>query len=151
VLSFIDCVAPPNNGFRLGDEAVRAAARLLRRVHDLTEGTAFAAGAEVACHRNLSQPIFIFGDGIPVAIIDWDSTQPGSRLDNVADFLWAFVHPAVYGEGEPAARILRVASDAYGWSGEGVADAMLEVVERFQSVAAGDRGAEAWAAAELDS
>jgi hypothetical protein len=28
---------------------------------------------------------------------------PGVRLANFADFLWAFGHPAVYGDGEPAA------------------------------------------------
>lgn len=65
ILSFIDGFAPPHNGFRLSQEGVRAGARLVRRVHDLTEGTEFAAGSEVACHRNLSQPNFIFRDMIP--------------------------------------------------------------------------------------
>ncbi len=69
---------------------------------------------------------------IPVAIIDWDGTRPGTRLSNFAEFLWAFVHPAVYGDGEPAARILRVAADAYGWSGPGLVNAMLTTVRNFQ-------------------
>jgi hypothetical protein len=54
ILSFIDGFAPPHNGFRLSEEGVRAGARLIRRVHDLTEGTEFAAGSEVAWHPNLS-------------------------------------------------------------------------------------------------
>jgi phosphoenolpyruvate-protein kinase (PTS system EI component) len=69
-------------------------------VHDLTEGTEFAAGSEVACHPNLSQPNFIFRDMIPVAIIDCDGTCPGTRVANFAEFLWAFVHPAVYFSGD---------------------------------------------------
>src|SRR5262249_16920964 len=143
VLTFMDGYAPPHNGFRLADEAVRAGARLVRRVHDLTEGTEFAAGAEGACHLNLSQPNFVFRDGVPVAIIDWDSTRPGWRLEKFADFLWAFVHPAVYGDGEPAAHKLRVAVDAYGWSGPGLVDAMLATVRHFRDVvAAGDRDTE---------
>ncbi len=77
ILSFIDGFAPPHNGFRLSEEGVRAGARLIRRVHDLTQGSEFAAGSEVACHPNLSQPNFIFRDMIPVAIIDWDGTCPG--------------------------------------------------------------------------
>jgi aminoglycoside phosphotransferase (APT) family kinase protein len=81
-------------------------------MHDLTEGIEFAAGSEVACHRNLSQPNLIFRDMIPVAIIDWDTTVPGTRLANFADFLWAFVHPGMCGNGEPAAHMLRVAADA---------------------------------------
>ena len=86
----------------------------------------------------------------PVAIIDWDGTKPGSRRSNLADFLWAFVHPAVYGEREPAVRMLEVAVDAYGWSGDGLTDAMLVVVRDFQRVVQGDHRAMEWAAGELD-
>jgi hypothetical protein len=149
ILTFIEGFAPPHNGFRLSEEGVRAGAQLVRRVHDLTEGTAFAAGSEVACHPNLSQPNFIFRDMIPVAIIDWDGTRPGTRLANLAGFLWAFVHPAVYGEGEPAACMLRAAADAYGWSGDGLVDSMLAAVRSFQTVVDGDAGAMEWGAAEL--
>jgi hypothetical protein len=155
ILSYIDGFAPRHNGYRLGEEAVRAGARLLRSVHDLTEGTEFAAGSEVACHPSLSQPNFIFRargpDTLPVAIIDWDGTVPGTREANLGALLWAFVHPAVYGEGEPAARMLRVAADAYGWSGSGdpLVEAMLSEVRGFQAIVAGDQGAMDWAAAEL--
>ena len=131
VLSYIDGFAPPHNGLRLSEEAVRAGARLVRAVHDLTEGTRFAAGSEVACHPNLSQPNFVFRDVVPVAIIDWDGTQPGSRVANLGDFLWAFVHPAMYGDGEPAARMLRAAVDEYGCDGAGLVDAMLDAVRGF--------------------
>ncbi|HSR85628.1 MAG TPA: hypothetical protein VLM11_15755 [Streptosporangiaceae bacterium] len=131
ILSFIEGFAPPHNGFELTEEAVRAGARLVRRVHDLTAGTEFATGSEVACHPNLAQQNFVFRDMIPVAIIDWDGTHPGTRLANFADFLWAFVHPAVYGDGEPAARMLQVAASAYGWTGGGLADAMVATVRDF--------------------
>jgi hypothetical protein len=155
ILSFIDGFAPPHNGFRLPEAGVRAGARLLRRVHDLTAGTEFAAGSEVACHPSLSQPNFIFRgrglDMIPVAIIDRDGTHPGTRVANFAAFLWAFVHPAMYGEGEPAARMLCAAADAYGWSGSaaGLVAAMLTEVRDFQAIVDGDQGAMDWAAAEL--
>jgi hypothetical protein len=134
ILTFIEGFAPPHNGFRLTEEAVAAGARVVRQVHDLTAGTEFAAGSEVACHPNLSQPNFIVRDMIPIAIIDWDSTRPGTRVANLADFLWAFVHPAVYGDGEPAARMLRVAAGAYGWTGRGLVDAMLATVRNFVEV-----------------
>jgi hypothetical protein len=113
---------------------VAAGARLVRTVHDLTAGTKFAAGSEVACHPNLSQQNFIFRDMIPIAIIDWDGTRPGTRVSNFAEFLWAFVHPAVYGDGEPAARMLRVAVGAYDWTGGGLVDEMLATVRNFVEV-----------------
>jgi hypothetical protein len=149
ILTYFEGFVPPNNGLRLSKDAVGAGARLLRTVHDLTAGTPFAAGSEVACHPNLSQPSFVFRDMVPVAIIDWDGTKPGTRLENFAALLWAFVHPAVYGEGEPAACMLRVATDAYGWSGSGLVDAMLAVVRDFQDIVLGDPGAMKWAAEEL--
>jgi hypothetical protein len=149
ILTYIPGFAPPHNGFQLSEEAVRAGARLLRTVHDLTAGTRFAAGSEVACHPNLSQPNFVFRDMVPVAIIDWDGTGPGTRLENLAAFLWAFVHPAVYGEGEPAARMLQIAADEYGWSGDGLVDSMLDGVRDFQDIVLGDPGAMSWAAEEL--
>ena len=116
IYSFIDGFTPPHNGYRLDENAVRAGAQLVRQVHDLTEGTGFAAGSEVACHPNLSQP--------------------------------NLVHPAVYDDWD-AAPMLRVAVDAYGWSGGGLVDAMLATVRRFQRIVAGDPGTEAWAANEL--
>src|SRR5262245_51172161 len=131
ILSFIDGVAAPHNGFELTAQAVPAGARLVRDRHDLTQGSPFAAGAQAAAHRNLSQPNFVFRDMIPVAIIDWDSTRPGTRVENLGEFLWAFVHPAIYGDGEPAARMLAAAVDAYGRHEAGVAEAMLEHVRRF--------------------
>jgi hypothetical protein len=149
IVSFIEGETTPHNGLVLSDEAVRAGARLVRRVHDLTAGTDFAEDAEVACHPNLSQPNFVFREEIPVAIIDWDGTRPGTRVENFAAFVWAFVHPGMYGEGEPPARMVRVAADAYGWSGTGLVDAMLAVVQDFQTVVEGDPGAIRWAAGEL--
>jgi hypothetical protein len=77
---------------------------------------------------------------------------PGTRLANFADFLWAFVHPGLYGDGEPAAHMLRVAADAYGLqlSGGDLVDAMLTTVRHFQAVVAPpDRGVMEWGAAEL--
>jgi len=146
ILSFIEGFAPPHNGFRLSEPAVRAGASLVKQVHDLTADTSFAAGSEVACHPNLSQPNFVFRDMTPIAIIDWDGTRPGTRVSNFGDFLWAFVHPAVYGEGEPAGRMLCAAADAYGCSGESVVDAMLAAVRRFVD---DDPGVGAWGVREL--
>jgi hypothetical protein len=70
---------PPHNGFRLTEDAVRAGAKLVRAVHDLTEDTPFAAGSEIASHPNLSQPNFVFRDMIPIAIIDWDGHVSGNQ------------------------------------------------------------------------
>jgi hypothetical protein len=70
---------------------------------------------------------------IPVAIIDWDNTVPGTRVANLGEFLWAFVHPTVYGEGEPAARMLATTVDAYGYTGDqsALVEAMLAPIRAW--------------------
>lgn len=55
----------------------------------------------------------------------------------------------MYEERETSARILRVATGAYGRSGRGLVDVTLKVVHHFQTVVAGDPAAEAWAQGEL--
>lgn len=135
IYTFIEGFAPPHNGFPLHENAVAAGARLLRTVHDLTAGTGFAAGAEVACHPNLSQPNFVFREMVPVAIIDWDGTRPGThpRLEPRRLPLGVRASGALR-RGEPAARMLRVAVEAYGWAGDGLVDEMLAVVRSFNDV-----------------
>jgi aminoglycoside phosphotransferase (APT) family kinase protein len=67
-----------------------AAARLTRRYHDATAGSTSAKGAEVVCHNDLSPCNFVFRDGSPIAIIDFDSGALGARSDDLgyALFLW---------------------------------------------------------------
>src|SRR5260370_14089521 len=77
ILSFIDGFAPPHNGFRLSEEGVRAGARLVRRVHDLTAGTAFSAAPQVSCHPNLSHPNFTSPAILPLVVIGSPGTPPG--------------------------------------------------------------------------
>jgi hypothetical protein len=55
----------------------------------------------------------------------------------------------MYGEVESAAHMLGVAADAYAWRGDGLVEAMLAVVERFQRIVEGDPGAMEWGSAEL--
>jgi hypothetical protein len=45
--------------------------------------------------------------------------------------------------------MLRVATDAYGWSGGGLVDSMLAGVRDFQDIVLGDPGAMKWAAEEF--
>ena len=66
-----------------------------------------------------------------VSRVGSNGTSPGTRLSNLADLLWAFVHPAVYGDGEPAAAMLSAAVEEYGCSGAGLVEAMLAIVRTF--------------------
>ncbi len=97
----------PGHGHRLPaytrtTESLRAAARLLRGLHEAAAG--FRPGdtsyrfhphppgpGEIICHGDLGPWNTVYRDGLPVAFIDWDSAQPAHPLTDLADAAWAFV------------------------------------------------------------
>jgi len=128
----------PGHGHRLpsyvrSEAALRATARLLRRLHDAAAGFRPACTGyrfsprpprpgEIVSHGDLGPWNTVYRDGLPVAFIDWDSAQPTDPLTDLAAAAWAFVPLARPGwlaeAGFPAgtdvpAR-LRLFADAYG-------------------------------------
>jgi Ser/Thr protein kinase RdoA (MazF antagonist) len=90
VLGFVPGRVPTELDAAIPDEALSAAAGLIRRFHDATAGSRPAGAGEVVCHNDLSPCNFVFRDGLPVALIDFDAAAPGTRLQDVgyALFLW---------------------------------------------------------------
>jgi Ser/Thr protein kinase RdoA (MazF antagonist) len=90
VLSFVPGRVPAELDAAIPDGALEAAAGLIRRFHDATAGSELAGAGEVVCHNDLSPCNFVFRDGLPVALIDFDAAAPGDRLQDVgyALFLW---------------------------------------------------------------
>ncbi|GAA3735869.1 hypothetical protein HDA32_001277 [Spinactinospora alkalitolerans] len=101
------------------DESLVRVAKLVREFHDLTAGTALAAGSEVACHNDLSPKNTVYrgpdGGRRPVAFIDWDAAAPGERVHDVAHACWQYAGLGPDGAGvAEAARRARLLCDAYG-------------------------------------
>jgi hypothetical protein len=115
------------------DEVVSAIGRLLRRAHDAQAGfvppndagwDVHVAGTdtgEVICHLDLFWTNVVFGDGQPVALIDWELAAPASRVLEVAlaATYWAGLRTDDQLEswGVPLARRgerLRILCDSYG-------------------------------------
>lgn len=148
VLTFIEGDVPADLAFH-DDATLGEAAALIRQYHDATLAFvvgACARGVEVVCHNDLSPCNFVFRQGRPAAIIDFDAAAPGYRLDDLgyAAWLWldignADTHP------EEQARRLRVFAGAYG---DVEAEPLLEAVIKRQAMAvrsAGSAGNEAMA------
>jgi hypothetical protein len=105
ILSFIEgevtVFSPPSGMF--DDEALAAAAKLLRCFHDATtdfcsshpQHWQFQIGAPrsgpVICHNDVGPYNTVYNNGRPTAFIDWDFAAPAPREWDIAYALWRFV------------------------------------------------------------
>lgn len=96
VLSFLDGDTGIPPSVWQTDEALVAAAQMLRQYHDATVDFIAPANAawayrypdparhEVICHNDFAPYNFVYADGIPVAVLDFDLAGPGPRSKDVA-------------------------------------------------------------------
>ncbi len=95
VFSYIDGQVPTNIGW-YDDGSLAAAARLIRQYHDATvplvdTAAASSVGIEIVCHNDLSPCNFVFRNGFPIALIDFDAAAPGSRCYDLAYAAWMWL------------------------------------------------------------
>jgi hypothetical protein len=121
VLSFIEgavpVAAPDAPEPLLSDAQLASAARLIRRFHDATEGSALAGAAEVVSHGDLDPHNTLFVGDEAIGLVDWDEgVAPGPRLVDLAHAVWCFVDVGESGGPvEKQGRRVRLMCDAYGW------------------------------------
>ena len=132
MLSFIPGEVPDELSFH-SDGVLSCAASLIRRYHDHSSALAATApgttfDVEVVCHNDLSPCNFVFRQGLPEAMIDFDAAAPGSRVHDLGYAAWLWLDigsPDLTGAEQ--ARRLRVFLEAYGTRDQDkVVAAMLE-------------------------
>ena len=69
-----------------------ACARLLKLFHDATADCELKGECEVVCHGDPGPPNFVFRDGLPFGLIDFDSAHPGRRETDVGHAAWMWLH-----------------------------------------------------------
>ena len=89
VFSFIEGEVPAELGL-FNDRALCGAAALIRRLHDLA-AELVTGTAETVCHNDLSPCNFVFRDGLPIAVIDFDAASPGSRAHDLGYAAWLWL------------------------------------------------------------
>jgi hypothetical protein len=117
------------------DEAAYAAGgAMLRRLHDATAGDPLAGVNDCVIHGDPGPFNTIFQDGMPVALIDWDSAHPGAWMSDLSYLAWTWCVQS--SGGVPAydqARRLRELRDGYG---RGDAQALVEaIIDRQRDIA----------------
>jgi hypothetical protein len=100
---------------------------ILRELHDLTSGSVLAGERECVIHGDPGPFNTVFRDGRPVALIDWDSSRPGGRLEDLAYMAWTWGVQALGTVPiEDQAQHVRLLRLGYGGVGpEVLVDAML--------------------------
>ena len=92
--------AYPMPGWVWAPAVLERAARMLRRLHDATDGFARAGRAwalparepaEVICHNDFAPYNLVFRDGLPVAAIDFEAASPGPRAWDLAYLAYRLV------------------------------------------------------------
>ena len=172
ILSFIPGSADMPEGYLTSMPALEAAAKLLKTYHAATENLAMDAGDswayaypdpsrhEVICHNDFAPYNLIFGEALPVAIIDFDLAGPGPRLRDLA-YLAYWTAPLSFAADDMAARAeaelakgcprLRRICAVYGTQDFGGLLGMVgEVLHHMASEAAAARMIGSVAAAKLD-
>ena len=90
ILSYLEGWVPPDLE-AFSDAQMRAAARIIKRYHEATAGTSLAGDQEVVCHGDLNPCNFVFPDGSPQFLIDFDCAFPGPRRIDLGYAIWLWL------------------------------------------------------------
>ncbi|MGZ0148265.1 phosphotransferase [Kribbella sp. WER1] len=113
ILSYLEGDAPSRYQ-RWEDQQIAAAGALLRDFHDATRGSHLSGDHEVVCHHDPAPTNFVFTDGLPTAMFDFDLAAPGDPLEDLGYAAWTWCIASKHNDPECQAHQVRTLADAYG-------------------------------------
>lgn len=84
-----DRIAP---AWRVSDGAMACGGKALRLFHDATVDCELKGEREVVCHGDPTPGNCVLRDGMPFALIDFDSSHPGKREEDIGYAAWMWLH-----------------------------------------------------------
>ncbi|HWD80959.1 MAG TPA: aminoglycoside phosphotransferase family protein [Kribbella sp.] len=117
----------PSRYQRWEDQQIAAAAAILRAFHDATRDSQLAGSREVVCHHDPAPTNFVFTDGVPTALFDFDLAAPGDPLEDLGYAAWTWCIASKYGDPARQAHQVAVLAKAYGLPAQApLTDAILQ-------------------------
>lgn len=130
VLSFVEGATTDHPSQR-DERSYATVGRLLRELHDLTRGSALAEGGICVVHGDPGPFNTVMSDGMPVALIDWDSAHPGDPLEDVGYAGWTWCIQSL-GNVPVHDQARRLREFAAGYDPCLSAETVLDAIERQQ-------------------
>ena len=90
ITTFLEGVSPYNLGW-FSEEQIFEAARIIKHLHSCLSDFPGCSKNQTVCHNDLSPCNFMFKDGLPYAVFDWDAAGIGDPVNDVAYAVWLWL------------------------------------------------------------
>lgn len=133
ILTFVDGKTVSVN---LNDEQLKKIVLMIKQLHDTTAGSELCGNMEVITHCDLAPWNTIIKDNEIIGFIDFDGSQPGKRVDDLAYFLWTFLElGSVNTDNVKQFKRIKMLCDIYGFKSiKELVDAILEQQYKVLSI-----------------
>jgi len=125
----------PNDLIKANDSQLHEAGQMIKTIHDALSDFPGCAGGQTVCHNDLSPCNFMFLNGLPYAVFDWDAAAIGDRLDDVAYAIWMWCRIGSP-ENSPidAVRMINIILNSYGLRNENRKTIINKIHEQIKRV-----------------